>query len=382
MKKQVSKFISLVLLTIVLACNAQTNQISEKQFADIDNLIEDLAKKDVFSGTVLIAKGEKIIYQKAVGFSNQTKNTKNNIETKFCVGSMNKMFTSVAIAQLVEKNKLNYTDKVVKYVPSLPAKIFGDITIEQLLTHTAGTGDFFRFPKFETIADTAKTINSYVSIGLDMPLLFKPGAKVEYSNYGFVLLGAVIESVSKMSYFDYVKQNICTVANMNSTDYYERDKTHENLAIGYASPPPMPGAAPKPMTGKEMREDNTKILEIKGNSAGGGYSTAIDLHKFSLALLSGKLLSAKSLETITTGKVTLLPAIEAANLPEVKYGYGFGETYRNKNRMFGHTGGAPGVDAQFEVYPDLGYTIVALANYDRATIPVMKLIQDMVTQKR
>ncbi len=364
-----------------MACNGQTHEISKKQITDINNLVEDLSNRDAFSGTVLIAKGDKIIYQKAVGLSNKEQNIKNNIDTKFNIGSINKMFTGIAIAQLVEKNKLNYSDKLIHYLPHLPEKIFGEITIEQLLTHSAGTGNFFAFPKFESIADTAKTITTYVNIGIDIPLLFKPGTKVEYSNYGYILLGSVIEKVSKMTYDEYVRQNIFSVADMKNTGNYERDKMHENLAIGYASPPQMPDQAPKQTTGKTIRENNTKLLEVKGNSAGGGYSTTIDFHKFSLALLSNKLISAKSVETVTKGKVTLLPAIKAANLPEVKYGYGFGELYKNNIRIIGHTGGAPGVDGQIEIYPDLGYTVVVLANYDRTTMPIMRFIQDILTQK-
>lgn len=378
MKKQASKFFSLALLAISLTSNAQTNQISEKQIADINNLIEDLSNKDAFSGTVLIAKGDKIIYQKAVGLSNKEQNMKNNIETKFNIGSMNKMFTGIAIAQLAEKNKLHYSDKIISYLPNLPKKIFGDITIEQLLTHSSGTGDFFRFPRFEQIADTAKTIATYVNIGLEEPLLFKPGTKVSYSNYGYILLGAIIESVSKMSYYDYVRQNIFAIANMKNTDSYERNKIHENFAIGYANPPQMPNETPK----LNNRENNTKILELKGNSAGGGYSTAVDFHKFSQALLANKLITSKTLGIVTTGKVILFTGMKERNLPEIKYGYGFGESYKNNIRIIGHTGGAPGVDAAMEIYPDLGYTIVVLSNYDRATMPIMKFIQDVITQNK
>lgn len=380
MKISVAKFISIALLFISLIGKAQTIQISEKQIEDIDRHIENLSKKDLFSGTVLIAKGDKIIYQKAVGLSDKEQNTENNIETKFNLGSMNKMFTSVAIAQLVENNKLAFADKLITHLPYLNKKIFGDITIEQLLTHTSGTGDFFLFPKFDAIADTAKTITAYVNIGLDEPLLFTPGTQFKYSNYGFILLGAVIEQTTGMSYFDYVKQNIFNVAHMLNTDSYERDKTHQNLAIGYAIPPQMPDEAPKPAGENIIRENNTKILEVKGNSAGGGYSTAIDLHKFSIALLSCKLISAKNLEMVTKGKVIMLPAIPGRNLPEIKYAFGFGELYKNNIRIIGHTGGAPGVDAQTEIYPDLGYTVIALSNYDRATMPIIRFIQDIITQ--
>jgi CubicO group peptidase (beta-lactamase class C family) len=382
MNKIISNLLCVLMLSTAVSCNAQTNAISEKQIADIDHLVEDLSIKDAFSGTVLIAKGDKVLYHKAVGLANKEQKSPNNMDTKFNVGSMNKMFTSVAIAQLVEKNKLNFADKLITHLPNLPATTFGDITIEQLLTHSAGTGDFFTFPKFEAIADTAKTIGTYVNIGLEEPLLFKAGTKTQYSNYGFILLGAVIERVSGMSYYDYVKQNIFEPANMTNTDFSERDKAHNNLALGYMGPPHMPGQAPMPMPANVKREVNTHELEVKGGSAGGGYSSAIDFHKFSMALLSGKLVSAKMLENITKGKVVLLPGIKERNMPEVKYGYGFGEIIRNNIRIFGHTGGAPGVDGQLEIYPDAGYTVVALSNYDRATMPIMRMIQDVITQKK
>jgi CubicO group peptidase (beta-lactamase class C family) len=351
-------------------------------------LAEELSNNDQFSGTVLIAKANKIIYQKAAGFSDKEQKRKNNINTKFNLASMNKMFTGIAIAQLAEKNKLSYTDKLVKYLPNLPEKTFGSITIEQLLTHTSGTGDFFRMPKFMDIKDTAKTITSYVDLGINEPLLFEPGAKFKYSNYGYILLGAVIEKISKMSYFNYVKRNIFSVAGMKNTDSYETDKTNTNMAIGYAMPPPMPGEAPKQMGEKIVREPNTNFIEVKGTSAGGGYSTAIDLHKFSLALLTGKLLSKKSLDTVTKGKVVMQfpmppmkPNAKPMLMPEIKYGFGFGESFKNNFRIIGHTGGAPGVDVKIDIYPDLGYTVIVLSNYDMATRDITQLIEDMITKK-
>jgi D-alanyl-D-alanine carboxypeptidase len=315
--------------------------------------------------------------------ADKQKSSKNNINTKFNLASMNKMFTSVAIAQLVEKNKLSYNDKIIKYLPNLPEKTFGEITIEQLLTHTSGTGEIFRIPKFMEMKDTAKTIASYVDLGINEPLLFEPGAKFQYSNYGYILLGALIENVSQMSYFQYVKKNIFSVAKMKNTDSYETDKINKNLAIGYDIPPPMPDEAPKPMDAKIEREATTPFIEVKGTSAGGGYSTAIDLHKFSLALCSTKLLSTKSVETITAGKITMPKPPTPPNAqpsPERKYGFGFGEVYKNNIRIIGHNGGAPGIEGQVDIYPDLGYTVIVLSNYGRAAIPVINFIEEIITK--
>ncbi|MGL4599021.1 MAG: serine hydrolase domain-containing protein [Bacteroidia bacterium] len=361
-------------------------QITEKQIADINQLIDDLSKKDQFSGTVLIAKGNTIIYQKAVGFADQAKNSANTIDTKFNIGSMNKMFTSLSIAQLEEQGKLDYTDKLVKHLPNLPEKTFGNITLEHLLTHTSGAGDIFRMPKFMDIKDTAKTIGAYVNLGINEPLLFVPGEKFQYSNYGYILLGAVIEKLSGMSYFDYVKKNIFAIAGMENTDSYEIDQVHANMAIGYALPPPEPNQKPKSGEEKLTREANTPFMEVKGTSAGGGYSTAIDLHKFSQALLAGKLLALKNVATITKGRIAIpLPPLppNAKPLPalNLKYGFGFGEFFKNDVRIIGHNGGAPGVDVQMDMYPDLGYTVIVLANYDRTVMPVMNFIEDVITAK-
>ncbi len=192
-----------------------------------------------------------------------------------------------------------------------------------------------------------------------------------------------------MNYFNYVKRNIFSVAGMKNTDSYETDKTNTNMAIGYAMPPPMLGK-PAPTMGRKVdREPNTKLIEVKGNSAGGGYSTAIDLHKFSQALLTGKLLNKKSLETVTKGKVLMQfrmppmpPNAKPMAMPEIKYGYGFGESFKNNIRSIGHNGGAPGVDGNIDIYPDLGYTVIVLSNYDMATRPISQLIENIITAKQ
>ncbi len=383
----------LVIFILFLSLKGFTQQsgtgITEKQIMDINQLVEDLSNKDKFSGTVLIAKDQNIIYTKAIGLANKEQNSTTNLDTKFNLASMTKMFTSIAIAQLVEQKQIKFSDKIVKILPSLPKNIYGKITVHQLLTHTAGTGDIFRNPKFWDIKDTAKSISTYVNIGIDDPLWIKAGSKFEYSNYGYILLGAVIEKISGMSYYDYVKKNIFEVAKMLNTDSYETDKPNTNMAIGYTVPPQMPAQKSSHASEKTEREPNTKFIEVKGTSAGGGYSTANDLYLFSSALFDGKLLSQESLEMITKGKVIVPPPPLPANiptnvhlLPQRKYGYGFGESFENNIRIIGHNGGAPGVNAHFYIYPTLGYTVVVLANYDRAGEPVLKFIQNIITQNK
>lgn len=383
MKNNIAAILALTLVLNLEICFAQSTLVSEKHIEQINKLVEELAQHDKFSGTVLIANNQNIVYSKAIGIANKQQNSAINADTKFNIASMSKMFTGIAIAQLVEQHQLKFSDKLIHILPYLPKDIYGKITIHHLLTHTAGTGDIFRNPKFWDIKDTAKSISTYVNIGIDDPLWGEPGAKFEYSNYGYILLGAVIEKISNLSYYDYVKKNIFEIAGMQNTDSYETDQHHANMAIGYT----VPAQKTKQASDSIARVPNTNFIEVKGTSAGGGYSTANDLHLFWKALLDGKLLSKQGLEIMTTGKI-VVPA--PAGLPDTpdnktwpqrKYGYGFGESFKNNIRIIGHNGGAPGVNAHFYMYPALGYMVAVLANYDRAGEPVINFIQNIITQQ-
>jgi CubicO group peptidase (beta-lactamase class C family) len=172
---------------------------------------------------------------------------------------------------------------------------------------------------------------------------FEPGSKWAYSNYGFLLLGRVIEVVSGQSYYDYVREHVYKAAGMSSTDSLPESQPVPGRSVGYTKE----GGALHP---------NTATLPPRGTSAGGGYSTVGDLLRFANALTGHKLLNAKSTELATTGKV--------ASMGEGKYAYGFGDTTTGGVRWFGHGGGAPGMNGDLRIYPESGYTIAVLANLD------------------
>jgi CubicO group peptidase (beta-lactamase class C family) len=334
---------------------------------ELNRYLDGLAAADSFSGTVLVAKDGKPVFTKAYGMANKEKATPNNLETKFDLGSMNKMFTAIAIAQLAERGKLSFTDTIGKYLPDYPNKSIADkVTIHHLLTHTSGMGSYFN-QKFFANINSLRTVPDYLPLFADEPLAFEPGAKWQYSNSGFVVLGLIIEKISGQSYYDYVREHIFKPAGMNNTDSYERDRVIPNLAIGYTRagengrPDP---AAP--------RRANTAMRPPKGSPAGGGYSTVDDLLKFSLALRDHKLLSQKYQDIVTSGKVEM-------GMPGRKYAYGFGEEMSNGRRIVGHNGGGPGIGANFDMIPDAGYTIVILGNYDApAMMPVVMKIRELL----
>ncbi len=341
--------------------------------------LETLAKEDKFSGVVLIARDGKPVFEKAYGLADKAKNIPNNTETRFNLGSMNKMFTAVAIAQLAEAGKLSFDDTVGKHLPSYPNKdVANKVTIHQLLTHTSGLGTYWN-AKYDANRTAIKSVSDYLALFADEPLKAEPGKRFQYSNSGFIVLGAIIEKVSGQNYYDYVREHIYKPAGMKSTDAYEMTASTQNLAMGYTNEGQDKEAQNKEAQNKEAqdkeaqgaRHENTNSRPNKGGPAGGGYSTVEDLMRFHIALRDHKLLSQKYTDLVTTGKV---------NMGQAKYAYGFGDFVVNGTRVFGHNGGAPGIASDLSMYPELGYTSVVMTNYDPPLMmPVVKRIQEMIT---
>jgi CubicO group peptidase (beta-lactamase class C family) len=337
---------------------------SDQEIAsELSSLLSQLTAADTFSGAVLVAKDNRPIFREAYGLADKAHNLPNTVETKFNLGSMNKMFTGVAIAQLAERGKLSFTDTIDKYLPDYPDKtVASKVTIRQLLTHTSGMGDYLN-QEFSVRQGSFKTATDYLPFIANSPLAFEPGQRFQYSNAGFVVLGAIVERVSGQNYYDYVREHIFRPAGMKDTGFYPVSGNLENSAIAYTSLGPK-GPQPGPRQVAEREE-------LKGGPAGGGYSTIDDMLKFSISLGAHKLLSARYTELVTTGKV---------DAPFGKYGYGFGDVNFNSVRSIGHNGGAPGIAAQFDIYPDLGYTVIVLSNYDPpAMIKVLSKIRTLIT---
>jgi CubicO group peptidase (beta-lactamase class C family) len=339
---------------------------------ELNNYLQKLAAEDKFSGAVLVARNGQAFYRHASGMADKKRNIPNTIETKFNLGSMNKMFTAVAIAQLAERGKLSFNDTISKHLPEYPNQPVAEkITIHQLLTHTSGLGDYLN-EKFYTQLSRIRTIGSLLPFFVDSPLLFEPGQGWEYSNAGFVVLGLIIEKVSGESYFDYVRRHIFRPAGMMNTDSYEADKNVSNRAIGY-----MRVNDQGEPDSEAPRRENTSTRPIRGSSAGGGYSTISDMLRFHIALSKFKLVSRKYTEIITTGKVKVPPG-----QPMNEYAYGFTVSTPNSRRIVGHGGASLGIAGKLEMYPELGYTVVILTNYDLSDmIPVVMKTRALVLKQ-
>jgi CubicO group peptidase (beta-lactamase class C family) len=298
------------------------------------------ARAGEFAGAVLVARHGKVLLEDAWGRADRKAGVANTPATRFRIGSMNKMFTAVATLQLVEAHKLALDDPIGKHLPDYPNKqVAAKVTVRHLLTHTGGTGDIFG-PEFDQHRLQLREHRDYLKLYGRRGLTQEPGSRFEYSNYGFVLLGALIEHVSGMSYYDYVDQHVFRPAGMRSTGSLPESVEVPDRAVGYLRL--SPGSAWEP---------NTDTLPWRGTAAGGGYSTVGDLLRFAQALTSGRLLSTATLA-------------EATRPHQQQYGYGFDVQGQGRLGSYGHGGGAPGMNGELRVFPQLGYVVVSLSNLD------------------
>jgi D-alanyl-D-alanine carboxypeptidase len=331
------------------ATTPQADRSEGKMLEAVNAKTQELCQKDQFSGAVLVAKVGRSIFEKACGMADQDRKLPNRPDTKFNLGSMNKMFTAVAVAQLAQQGKLKFSDTISKFLPDYPNKdVAAQVTIDELLTHTSGLGGDIFGPEFTRKQSTLKQLSDYIPLFASEPLRFKPGTSWAYSNAGFLVLGVIIEKVSGENYYDYVRRHIFEPAGMSQTDSYWKTDGVPNLAVGYTRPPDADKDQP--------RTRNNEFLPLRGTSAGGGYSTVGDLAKFASALLNHKLLNEELTRMVTTGKV--------AAPRGSKYAYGFDDRLQNGNRIIGHNGGSPGANAQLDIYVQSGCVVVVLSNYD------------------
>jgi CubicO group peptidase (beta-lactamase class C family) len=309
--------------------------------AALASLTQERVDLDLFSGAVLVARDGHVLIERAWGEADRAAGIPNSIDTRFRIASMNKMFTAVATLQLVEAGCLGLDDPIGRYLSDYPNQdLASSVTVRHLLSHTGGTGDIFG-SAFDLHRDELRDHDDYLALYGSRSLDFEPGSRWLYSNYGYVLLGALIEAASGRDYYGYVREHIFEPLGMNRTDSLPESVEVEGRAVGYTR-----------QTEADEWVPNTDTLPWRGTAAGGGYSTVHDLGRFAEGLMSGELISDESLAEATRAH-TLEP-----------YGFGFELRGEGALRSFGHGGSAPGMNGDLRIFPELGIVVVALSNLD------------------
>lgn len=305
----------------------------------LDAFANRLTVQDRFSGVLLVEQNGTRLYGKAFGLADREAKKPVRIDTPFFIASQGKMFTAVAILQLIESGKVSLDATVGKYLSNYPNRQVAEtVTVRHLLTHRGGTGDMgILGPKDASNRAWVRTIDDVIKLNGNRPPSFAPGSQEEYSNYGFILLGAIVERVTGQSYYDYLRAHIFRPVGMQVTDFPTRAAITK-VAVTYTT-----------VNGRLV--PSTDQLPWRGMSAGGGTSSAEDLLKFANALTAGKLISKPLLQ-------------EATKRQTPWYGYGFISSPPDEYPHWGHGGGAPGMSLVLAIYPTSGVTIICLSNRD------------------
>lgn len=326
-------------------------------------LLDEQEATDRFSGALLVAHESQPILTAARGYAIQPGILRNQPDTKFNIASVTKMFTAVATLQLVAQGKLELHTPVATYRPDLPHA--SQITTHQLLTHTAGFDRYWN-DAYRAVRSDLRTIDGYIKLFAGSPLEFPPGTRHHYGNSGYVLLGALIERLTGVSYYEHMRSEIFQPLGMEATDFYEMDLPIANCATGYTRENwfgPVDG---------QLR-NNHFMYAVKGSPSEHCFSTVNDLFLFLQQLQAQRLLDPHYTE------LCMRPHT-AAEQPGVHYGYGFHIIDDGRHgRVIGHGGRALGGDTFALMYVDLGYTVIVLSNYDRPSArTIVNCIADLL----
>lgn len=319
-----------LLLLCALMFTAGYAQTPDK--AKLDLFFNRLAENNKAMGSISVNKDGNVFYSRAIGYSQINGAEKKPVSetTKYRIGSITKMFTASMVFQLVEEKKLNLTDTLDKFFPQIPNA--QKITIAQMLGHRSGIYELTSDAEFRSWKSQAKTKEEIVALIAKGKPAFEPGAKAEYSNSNYVLLGQIVEKVGGTSYQDALKQRITSKIGLKDT----------YLGTGFAEPSKNEGFSYNYVG--DWKQETETHLSIPGG-AGAMISTPNDLTKFIQALFDGKIVSKESLEQMK---------------PKEKYGMGINSFPFGDKTFYGHGGGIDGFRSILVYYPEeklaLAYT--------------------------
>lgn len=364
-----------ILLSILLLAVAQPARAQPAQGEAIARAMETAAGEGRFSGAVLVADRDRILFQGAFGQASREYDRPNTTDTQFNLASVNKSMTAIAIMRLVEAGRISLDATAYTYLGDrwLPADIARRITVRQLLAHTAGLGDYLSDAATLPCRTPLRTISDYRPLIAGARLEGEPGASSNYSNLGYLVLGAIIEEVTGESYDTHLRRTLLDPLGMTRTQAIEVDFGFSNLAQGYYRVPLLPLPEGRRLSFAEVEahyarvgvrwRNNGSRCARPGTSAGGYYSTVGDMYRFARALQEGHLVSAATL--------TEMRRAQSPDNPN----YGLGFTIRGGH--IGHSGETPGAETRYRILPD-GHIVIVLSNMENGATEAYRRIETVL----
>lgn len=339
---------------------------------EYDAFVARLAAEDRFSGNVLVMRDGRPVLERSHGMADKTGGRPNTADTRFDLASITKIFTAVAAVQLVQQGKAALHETLGTYVDGFPSEIAGTVTVHQLLTHTSGLGGT------GIAGQDVDSVEEMWNLAMDgvrtAPPQFTPGTRFEYSNSGYLVLGAVVAAVggdgTGQAYFDYVKRNIFDRAGMKRSGFFTRPQilAADDFARRYATDRQNGG----------RHEARPGFIGLPNH---GAYATLRDLAVFVEALYDGTLLDAGHRALLTGAKTAVPPSVKPDLARDVmSYGYGVFHTILNRRTLVGHSGSAAGVANMLDYFPGSGWFSAVVSNYDDTVEPIVNLGRRLITQ--
>lgn len=314
---------------------------------ELDRFVADEAKKDTFSGNILVSHRNRTVLARSYGMADKARQIPNTPDTIFNLASITKMLTALAIAQHAEGNRLVFNGKVGAYLKGFQPELADHVTVHHLLLHTSGLDDTFPVPGADGWDGLDEIFTGMLAFLKNARPSRIPGTEHVYSNDGYFLLGAIVAALSeKQSYYHYIRDHIFTPAGMRSSDFFTAGQWRQNRRIAHP----------------HSRQNDKWVDWVDtaggvGLPAAGAFATAQDLVNLANAFQHNTLLGSAFADIIASPK---LPR-DRANSGYL--GYSIAAINHNGQWFNRISGGSPGVSCHLTWFPDTGWVVVVLGNY-------------------
>lgn len=336
----------IVATIILLACAAFPILAQSTIEPGIDEIMRKAFPPQEPGAAIVVVKDGRTIHRRGYGMANMELGVAIEPDMVFRIGSVTKQFTAVAILMLMEEGKLSLQDEITKFFPDYPTQ-GQKITVEHLLTHTSGIKSYTGLPEWRPLWRKDVSMKEMIDLFKDKPMEFAPGAKWNYNNSGFVLLGAIIEKVSGQSYSEFVQKRIFAPLGMNHSFYDQTSRLIPRRVPGYSK------AGPNYV--------NSAYLSMNWPHAAGALaSTVDDLAIWDAALYTEKILKQETLRKAWT-------SYRLADGREAKYGFGWFVATLDGSRTIEHGGGINGFTCYTIRLPEEKVFVAILTNRDSGT---------------
>jgi CubicO group peptidase (beta-lactamase class C family) len=346
-------------------------------FVGLDVWLRSRAAGDLFSGVVLIRRGETTVFSGAYGWATRRWAVPVSLATRFDTASITKLFTSVAALQLVDQGRLGLDTPIVDVVDLTGSTISSAVTVRQLLTHTSGiaddadeeAGEDYEALWADRPCYSVIQTRDWLPQFAHKPALFPPGEGCRYCNVGYILVGLAIESVTGTSYRDYVRKAVFGRAAMSASDFFDRREAAPDVAEGWD--PVLDAAGNR--TGWTQ---NVFSYPPIGSPDSGAQVTAEDLVRFAQAVRAGRLLSTERTEQFLTPQVLHHQRDDWA----VWYGFGLEFVIGGSGmvRNYYKGGANAGVSGIVRYYPADQLDVVVLSNSADGAWPPIDEIHSLI----